>query len=102
MAAPAFDPLYAVPGPFSEFPGKGLPDVKRYITTHNAEGEGVFLPSDNGDHQALMANGRGAQNILYTTQGSAVELNGEVDIALARDNKVSFSRPGPLAQVPCC
>ncbi|KAL2139962.1 hypothetical protein VTI28DRAFT_4439 [Corynascus sepedonium] len=85
--ATSVDPIYATPDPFTEFPGKGLPDIKQYITTHNAQGEGVFLPSDNGDHQALMANGRGVQNILYTTQGAAVDLNGEVDIAIARENK---------------
>jgi len=85
--------IYATPGPFTKFPGEGLPDIKRYITTHNAQGEGIFLPADNGAHQALMANGRGVQNIIYTTHGDAVELNDEVDIAFARDNAVSFFSP---------
>ncbi|KAK3292859.1 uncharacterized protein B0H64DRAFT_363025 [Chaetomium fimeti] len=93
MSAPAFDPLYATPGPFTGFPGKGLPDIRRYITTHNAQGEGVFLPSDNGDNKALMANGRGVQNVLYTTKGAAVDLNGEADIAWARDNKPGLHVP---------
>ncbi|KAL2867467.1 cupin domain-containing protein [Aspergillus lucknowensis] len=74
---PTYADIYATPGPFTQFPGAGLPDIRRFITTHNAQGEGVFLPADNGDHQALMANGRGVQNIIYTTDGAAVELNDE-------------------------
>lgn len=79
--------------PFTGFPGTGLPDIKRYITTHNAQGEGVFLPSDNGSHQSLMGgNGAGAggavQNIMYTTQGSAIDMNEEADLKWARDNAV--------------
>ncbi|KAI2602119.1 hypothetical protein GGR54DRAFT_625633 [Hypoxylon sp. NC1633] len=91
---PTYHELYAEPGPFTKFPGEGLPDIKRYITTHNSLGEGVFLPSDNGDHHALMANGRGVQNIIYTTNGTAVELNDEVDIAQARDNRPGLHIPG--------
>lgn len=90
MSSKVYADIYATEGPFTQFPGADLPDIKRFITTHNAQGEGVFLPVDNGDHQALMANGRGCQNILYTTQGEAVDLNGEVDIALAKNNAVSF------------
>lgn len=90
MSSKVYADIYATEGPFTQFPGAGLPDIKRFITTHNSQGEGVFLPADNGDHQALMANGRGCQNILYTTQGEAVDLNGEVDIALAKNNAVSF------------
>ncbi|KAL2194012.1 hypothetical protein P885DRAFT_44078 [Corynascus similis CBS 632.67] len=90
--ATSVDPIYATPGPFTEFPGKGLPDIKRYITPHNAQGEGVFLPSDTPTMVI---------NILYITQGAAVDLNGEVDIALARENKVSLSAPSlPGLHVP--
>ncbi|CRL21970.1 Cupin, RmlC-type [Penicillium camemberti] len=94
MSSKVYADIYATEGPFTQFPGAGLPDIKRFITTHNAQGEGVFLPVDNGDHQALMANGRGCQNILYTTQGEAVDLNGEVDIALAKNNAPGLHVPG--------
>ncbi|KAJ5699689.1 hypothetical protein N7536_002702 [Penicillium majusculum] len=94
MSSKVYADIYATEGPFTQFPGAGLPDIKRFITTHNSQGEGVFLPADNGDHQALMANGRGCQNILYTTQGEAVDLNGEVDIALAKDNAPGLHVPG--------
>jgi hypothetical protein len=90
MSSKVYADIYATPGPFTQFPGAGLPDIKRFITTHNSQGEGVFLPADNGDHQALMANGRGCQNILYTTHRAPVNLNGEVDIAWAKNNAVSF------------
>ncbi|KAF4766977.1 hypothetical protein N7455_011588 [Penicillium solitum] len=94
MSSKVYADIYATEGPFTQFPGAGLPDIKRFITTHNSQGEGVFLPADNGDHQALMANGRGCQNILYTTQGEAVDLNGEVDIALAKNNAPGLHVPG--------
>ncbi|KAF4176939.1 hypothetical protein CNMCM8694_003995 [Aspergillus lentulus] len=94
MSSKVYADIYATPGPFTQFPGAGLPDIKRFITTHNAQGEGVFLPADNGDHQALMANGRGCQNILYTTHGAAVNLNGEVDIAWAKNNAPGLHVPG--------
>ncbi|OJJ04861.1 hypothetical protein ASPVEDRAFT_74329 [Aspergillus versicolor CBS 583.65] len=86
--------IYATPGPFTKFPGEGLPDIRRFITTHNAQGEGIFLPTDNGDHQALMANGRGVQNIIYSTHGDAVDLNDEADLAFARDNAPGLHVPG--------
>ncbi|CAI7568664.1 hypothetical protein PCG10_008760 [Penicillium crustosum] len=94
MSSKVYADIYATEGPFTQFPGTGLPDIKRFITTHNSQGEGVFLPADNGDHQALMANGRGCQNILYTTQGEAVDLNGDVDIALAKNNTPGLHVPG--------
>jgi hypothetical protein len=42
-------------------------------------------------HQALMANGWGCQNIIYTTHGEAVNLNGEVDIASAKKQCSKFT-----------
>lgn len=90
VKAPTFDEKYATPGPFTTFPGKGLPDIKRLITTHDEKGEGVFLPSDNGAHHALMGNGRGVQNIIYSTYGSAVDINDCKDIIAAQETTVSL------------
>lgn len=46
MMSKAYADIYATPGPFTQLPGEGLPDIKRFITTHDSQGEGVFLPAD--------------------------------------------------------
>ncbi|KAL4944980.1 hypothetical protein BDV06DRAFT_209849 [Aspergillus oleicola] len=96
-------------GPLTIFPGEGLPDIKRYITTHNAQSEGIFLPADNGDHQSLMADEHGVQSIMYTTQ-RAVAFNrnlsldygvvfaGEFEVELDSDEKRIMRRGDVLVQ----
>lgn len=85
IKTPTYDEKYNEAGPFTKFPGEGLPDIKRYITTHDENGEGVFLPSDNGDHHAMMGNGRGVQSVIYTTKEAQIELNDEADIKFAKE-----------------
>ncbi|CAG8973477.1 hypothetical protein HYALB_00011072 [Hymenoscyphus albidus] len=85
IKTPTYDPKYNEPGPFTKFPGEGLPEIKRYITTHDANGEGVFLPSDSGDHHALMGNGRGVYSIIYTTKEAQIDLNDDADLKFAKE-----------------
>ncbi|KAI1274050.1 NAD(P)-binding protein [Xylaria sp. FL0933] len=56
----------------------------RHITGHNEKGESVFLSSDQGDHHRIMGEKQAVANILYSTQETPVELNGDVDIEKAR------------------
>ncbi|KAL2138240.1 hypothetical protein VTI28DRAFT_7194 [Corynascus sepedonium] len=90
----------STPGPFTEFPGKGLPDINRYITTNNGQGESVFLPTDNGDHQAVIANGHAVQSILYTTQGASVDLNGDPGLHVPGGTLVRMLDFAPGAESP--
>ncbi|TVY83964.1 hypothetical protein LSUE1_G001926 [Lachnellula suecica] len=90
---PTVDEQYSEPGVFTKFPGEGLPDIKRYITTHDKNGEGVFLPHDNGAHHSLMANGRGVQNIIYSTTGDQVDLEDDADMIRARDMQPGIHEP---------
>lgn len=80
-----------VAGPITRFPADDLRHPKRLITTHNANGQGVFLPDDNGDHHKIMLNGQAAANIIYSTQGAQVDLNEERDIKFSKENEVSPS-----------
>ncbi|KAI0427504.1 NAD(P)-binding protein [Xylaria sp. FL1042] len=59
----------------------------RHITGHNSEGNGVFLSSDLGDHTRIMFDGRAVSNILYSTQQSPAELNGDVDVEKAKERE---------------
>ncbi|MCJ1311387.1 hypothetical protein MMC25_005058 [Agyrium rufum] len=77
---------YAEPGPFTKFPGEGLPDIKRIITGHNAKGESVVIHEDNGAHQDVMGNGRGVMNIIYSTHENPVEMTDDVDVKYAREH----------------
>jgi hypothetical protein len=69
-------------------PVQGLPRVVRHITTHNAEGKSVFLSTDVGDHHRDLGDKSAIANIVYSTQGLPVELNGEADVKFARENEV--------------
>ncbi|MCJ1341997.1 hypothetical protein MMC31_000177 [Peltigera leucophlebia] len=76
-------------GPITQFPADDLRPAKRFITSHNAAGQGVFVGDDNGDHHRVMVRGKGVANIIYSTISNPVDLNNEVDIAYARENEVN-------------
>lgn len=75
-------------GPITGFPAEGLAPPKRFITTHDAEGKSVFLPTDSGDHQAIMVEGAASQSIMYTADKVPANLNDEADVKWAKDNQV--------------
>lgn len=77
-------------GPITQFPASDLRSSQRFITSHNAAGDGIFVTTDSGDHHRVMVNGKGAANIIYSTQGNPVDVTGEIDIALAAKNEVRF------------
>ncbi|KAF2439286.1 hypothetical protein P171DRAFT_421734 [Karstenula rhodostoma CBS 690.94] len=83
-AAPG--PVYG-PGPISKFPADDLRHARRFVTGHNTKGEGVFVNDDDGAHHRLMVNGNAVSNIIYTTEGNPVDLNGDKDLFYARDNE---------------
>jgi hypothetical protein len=80
-------------GPITRFPGDGLRHARRFITSHNEKGQGIFIGDDDGDHHRIMVRGKGVANIIYTTVGEKVDMNNEVDVKYARENEVrpSFS-----------
>ncbi|KAK4992375.1 hypothetical protein LTR50_001133 [Elasticomyces elasticus] len=69
------------------FPAPGLSKIVRYITGHNAEGKSVFLSKDCGDHHRVMGKQQAVANIIYSTNQTPVELNGNVDIKFAAENE---------------
>jgi len=71
------------------FPAPGLRQIFRHITGHNSEGKSVFLSSDHGSHFRTMGEQQAVANILYSTQETPVELNGNVDIEKAAKDEVS-------------
>ncbi|RYP63554.1 hypothetical protein DL771_009216 [Monosporascus sp. 5C6A] len=81
-------PTSQVPVPAKDyvqsFPVPGLRQIFRHITGHNEEGKSVFLRSDQGDHHRVMGEQQAVANILYSTQETPVELNGNVDIEKAK------------------
>ncbi|KAI1821194.1 hypothetical protein F4861DRAFT_484329 [Xylaria intraflava] len=68
----------------SSFPAPGLRQMVRHITGHNEKGESIFLSTDHGDHHRVMGEQQAVANILYSTQETPVELNGDVDVEKAR------------------
>lgn len=79
-------------GPITKFPASDLRSSQRFITSHNAAGDGVFVASDSGDHHRIMVNGKGVANIIYSTQGNPVDVTDDNDIALAAKNEVRMFR----------
>ncbi|RYP54381.1 hypothetical protein DL768_000798 [Monosporascus sp. mg162] len=69
------------------FPAPGLRRTVRHITGHNAEGKGIFLTTDCGDHHRVIGNEQAIANILYSTKETPVELNGDVDVKYAKENE---------------
>jgi hypothetical protein len=78
-------------GPISKFPADDLRNAKRFITSHNADGKGVFVAEDHGDHHRVMVRGKGVANIIYSTHENPVDLNDEKDIVYARENEVRIA-----------
>lgn len=77
-------------GPISKFPADDLRPTKRFITSHNKSGQGVFVGDDSGEHHRVMVRGKGVANIIYSTSSNPVDMNGEADIRYARNNEVYF------------
>jgi hypothetical protein len=77
-----------VKGALTKFPADGLRSCRRFITGHNAEGKGVFIVDDTGDHHRLLVDGEAAANIIYSTNESPVDMNDDKDVKYARDNEV--------------
>lgn len=70
------------------FPGAGLTRIQRHITGHDDEGKSVFLITDDGDHHRAMGEKQAVSNIIYSTQETPIQLNGNVDIEKAKTNEV--------------
>ena len=75
-------------GPIAKFPANDLRHARRFITSHNSEGKGVFVGDDDGAHHRVMVNGNAVANIIYSTNSNPVDVNDDKDIAYARDNEV--------------
>ena len=95
-------------GPISKFPADDLRPAKRFITSHNKSGQGVFVGDDNGDHHRVMVRGKGVANIIYSTSSTPVDMNAEADITYARNNEVRslqlylFHQPSPSRDSSQC
>lgn len=72
----------------TDFPVAGLSRAMRHITGHNAEGKSVFLFTDCGDHHRVMGEKQAIGNIIYSTNVTPIELNGDVDVKYAKENEV--------------
>lgn len=72
----------------STFPAPGLPRIQRHITGHDEEGKSVFLSTDDGDHFRVMGEKQAVANIIYSTQETPIELNGNADIQKAAEKEV--------------
>ncbi|KAF2644243.1 NAD(P)-binding protein [Massarina eburnea CBS 473.64] len=59
----------------------------RHITGLNEEGKAVFLGTDCGDHHRIIGNEQAIANILYSTNETPAELNGNVDLSYAKENE---------------
>ncbi|KAF9248078.1 hypothetical protein DTO013E5_4960 [Penicillium roqueforti] len=79
--------MSAPKGPITKFPAEGLRHARRFITTHNKEGKGVFAVDDDGDHHRIMVDGLAVANIIYSTSGNPVDMNDDNDLVYARDNE---------------
>ncbi|KUI61928.1 hypothetical protein VP1G_09082 [Cytospora mali] len=89
-----------VKGPCTKFPADDLRPTRRFVTTHNSKGEGVFLKDDEGDHHKVLCNGLAVANIIYSTQGSQVDLNDEKDVAFAAAHEPPIhTRNGSVARL---
>ena len=86
--APPSDLLLQSAGYVQVFPAPGLRRTVRYITGLNEEGKAVFLSTDCGDHHRIIGNEQAIANILYSTNDTPAELNGNVDLKYAKENEV--------------
>ncbi|KAI1356625.1 hypothetical protein F5Y01DRAFT_301466 [Xylaria sp. FL0043] len=74
-------------GYVSSFPAPGLRRTVRHVTGHNAEGKGIFLSTDDGDHHRIIGDKQAIGNILYSTNETPADLNGDVDLKYAKENE---------------
>lgn len=70
------------------FPAPGLTRIQRHITGHDDQGKSVFLSTDSGEHYRVMGEKQAVANIIYSTQETPVELNGNIDIQKAKEAEV--------------
>ncbi|KAL9017474.1 MAG: hypothetical protein Q9185_005187 [Variospora sp. 1 TL-2023] len=84
-------PLAGAGSVTTEWPVAGLSRVMRHITGYNAEGKSVFLSSDCGDHHRVIGEKQAIGNIIYSTNATPIEINGEVDIKYAKENEPGLS-----------
>lgn len=89
-------------GPITKFPADDLRAARRLITSHNAQGQGVFCVEDDGDHHKVMVRGKGVANIIYSTHENPVDMNDEKDIKYAKANEVSIKRHTFPSQITGC
>lgn len=75
-------------GPITGFPAEGLSEPQRLITGHDAKGRSIFLPTDSGDHQAIMVAGAASQSIMYSANKVPVDMNEDADVKFAKENPV--------------
>ncbi|KAL8759686.1 MAG: hypothetical protein Q9184_003549, partial [Pyrenodesmia sp. 2 TL-2023] len=80
-------PLAGAGSVTTEWPVAGLSRVMRHITGYNAEGKSIFLSSDSGDHHRVIGEKQAIGNIIYSTNATPIEINGEVDIKYAKENE---------------
>lgn len=83
----------ATSGPITEFPAPGLRKHYHFVTGHDATGNSVFVRADHGDHHAVMLEGLGAQNIIYSCPSNPVQVNNDEDLAYAAANKPPLHVP---------
>ncbi|ROV98482.1 hypothetical protein VPNG_08537 [Cytospora leucostoma] len=69
------------------FPAEGLRASRRFITSHNKDGKGVFVVDDVGDHHRVLAGGQGVGNIIYSTAETPVDLNNDKDLIYAKEHE---------------
>ncbi|KAL4993009.1 hypothetical protein BDV10DRAFT_198661 [Aspergillus recurvatus] len=87
-------------GPITKFPAEGLRHARRFITSHNQDGQGVFVVDDDGEHHRIMVEGLAVANIIYSTGETPVDLNDDADLTYARDNEPSIHVPnGSVARL---
>ncbi|CAK4032115.1 Hypothetical predicted protein [Lecanosticta acicola] len=85
---------YVVPttdGPITKFPANDLRPARRFISSHNAEGKGVFVGDDDGAWHRVMCRGRAVANIIYSTDENPVDMNKDKDLAYAANNEARSS-----------
>ncbi|KAI1377700.1 hypothetical protein F4677DRAFT_45320 [Hypoxylon crocopeplum] len=82
-----FDPRVSAGYISTGWPAPGLRRTVRHITGHNAEGKGIFLSTDCGDHHRIMGNQQALANIIYSTKETPVEINGDADVKYAKENE---------------
>jgi len=80
-------------GPITQFPSEGLRKAKRFITSHNEEGKGVFIQEDHGDFETVMGDGQAVRLDLFTTEKFPIDMNDEKD--------VKWSSSVRVRQFPC-